>query len=170
MARVGRKSNYYTKVEPYFEEIKAWRRSGQTEENIAKLLGVSFRSFLDYKNKFPQLNQVLKESKEKLISELEKTMFEMALGKIKVKETKKFIKIGKDGKQETRIEETVKEIPPHPTLLIFSLKNLAPDKWKDQPNIDFKDLQDKLKNFKSISEQFQGMEEDIEDYGKNNKD
>jgi hypothetical protein len=155
MNRAGRKSNYYSKVEPYFEEIKAWRIVGQTEENIAKLLGVSFRSFLDYKNQFPQLAQVLKESKEKLIGELEHTMFEMALGKVKVKETKKFIKNGKDGKQETRIEETVKEVPPHPTLLIFSLKNLAPDRWKDVHEATFNELQTALDNFKLVSDELE---------------
>ena len=155
MGKAGRKSNYHTKVEPYFEEIKAWRKNGQTEENIAKLLGVSFRTFLDYKNQFPQLTQVLKESKEKLIAELEHTMFEMALGKVKVKETKKFIKNGKDGKQETRIEETTKEIPPHPTLLIFSLKNLAPDRWKDVHEATFNELQTALDNFKLVSDELE---------------
>ena len=87
---------------------------------------------MEYKNKYPQFAQVLKESKEKLIEELETTMFEMALGKRTVKETKKFIKKNKDGTSETRIEEVIKEIPPHPTLLIFSLKNLTKGvKWQD---------------------------------------
>jgi len=155
MNKGGRKSKYFTHVEPYFEDIKAWRQSGQTEENIAKLLGIGFRTLLEYKIKYPQFSQVLKECKEKLINELEKTMFEMALGRIKVKETKKYIKNGKDGKQETRIEETIKEIPPHPTLLIFSLKNLAPDRWKDMHETTFNDLDNALENFKIVSRELE---------------
>lgn len=124
----GRRSLYPTKVEPYFEEIKKWRKEGQTEQNIAKLLGIGYRTFNDYKVKHPQLVQVLKVATNSLVEELEETMFQMALGKRTVTETEKIIQKDKDGKQTTKIREVTKEIPPHPTLLIFSLKNLAPEK------------------------------------------
>lgn len=98
---------------------------------MSKLVGVNYRSWCDYKVKYPQFAQILKESKEVLIENLEKTMFEMALGKIKITETKKYISRDKAGADSTKIEETVKELAPSVPLLIFSLKNLAPEKWND---------------------------------------
>lgn len=147
---VGRKCDYHEKVEPRFEEIKKWRKEGQTERNIAKLCGVSYRTFCAYKVKFPQLMQLLKDAKETLISELEDTLFRMALGKVKVTETKKYIQKDSKGNDKTRIEETVKDIAPHPTLLIFSLKNLAPDKWKDVQDVTFNDMENAIKNMDTV--------------------
>ena len=72
--------------------------------------------------------QVLKVATNSLVEELEETMFQMALGKRKITETEKIIQKDQNGKQTTKIREVIKEIPPHPTLLIFSLKNLAPEK------------------------------------------
>ena len=70
----------------------------------------------------------------------------MALGKVKVTETKKYIQKDSKGNDKTKIEETVKDIAPNPTLLIFSLKNLAPDKWKDVQDVTFNDMENAMKN------------------------
>ena len=91
---------------------------------------MSYASFQVYKKQHEELQELLSESKKILIEQLEHTMFECALGKIKVRETKKFIQQNGE-KEQVRIEETIKEIPPNPTLLIFSLKNLSPEKWCD---------------------------------------
>lgn len=147
--KVGRKSNYYDKVEPYFKEIAAWRKDGQTEENIAKLLGVSYRTLCEYKVKFPQFAQLLKDSKAELIVELETTLFQMALGRIKVTETKKYIQVDANGDEKTKIEETVKDIAPHPTLLIFALKNLS-TKWRDNHDVTLNDMSAAMQNMDSV--------------------
>lgn len=136
----GRKSKYMSHVEPYMKEIRSWRKNGQTEENISKLLGVSFRTFMEYKVKYPQLTQVLKESKMVLISDLENTMFELALGKVKVKKVKTIsVKDPRTGKMVIdRTEESEDILPPNPTMIIFSLKNLASDRWQDRRYTDTK--------------------------------
>ena len=154
--RGGRRSFYPTKVEPYFEEIKKWRKEGQTEENIAKLLGIGYRTFNDYKKRYPQLVQVLKVSTNSLVEELEETMFQMALGKRTIIETEKIIQKDRDGRQTTKIREVTKEIPPHPTLLIFSLKNLAPEKWNDYAVVN---------NITKV--ELEKLSEDISNIGKN---
>lgn len=130
-----RKSLYETNVLPKFDQIKEWRSAGQTEANIAKLLGVSYASFQVYKKQHEEFQELLSESKKILIEQLERTMFECALGKIKVRETKKFIQQNGD-KEQVRVEETVKELPPNPTLLIFSLKNLCSEKWGEHVDIN----------------------------------
>ena len=155
----GRKSYYEERVAPYFEDIKKWRIAGQTEENIAKLLKVSFRALTDYKGRYPEFAKLLRDSTNVLVGELENTMFQMALGKIKVKEVKKFISRNKEGKDSTKIEETVKELAPNPTLLIFSLKNLAPDRWRDVQDVTFNDMENAMKNMDTV---FSEMKEKLD--------
>jgi len=154
----GRKSNYFSKVEPYFDEIKSWRYEGQTEENISKLLGVSYRSFMEYKVKYPQLSQVLRESTKKLLSELESTMYEMALGKVKVKKVKNtYVRDSRTGKMILdKKEENEDTLAPNTTMLIFSLKNLDPDKWRDRRDLNLgseSTVDVALENFQLVSEE-----------------
>lgn len=136
--RTGRRSNYYDKVEPRLEEVRAWRMEGQSEKNIAKLLGVSEWAISEYKNKHPDFAKVLKESKEVLIGKLEITLFQRALGGMKVTDTKKRITKDSAGKDVTFIEETTRELEPNMTALIFALKNLTKGtgKWMDVRMID----------------------------------
>jgi len=85
---------------------------------------------MEYKVKYPQLSQVLRESTKKLLSELESTMYEMALGKVKVKKVKNtYVRDSRTGKMILdKKEENEDTLAPNTTMLIFSLKNLDPDK------------------------------------------
>jgi hypothetical protein len=75
----GRKSKYETHVEPYLDLVKSMRIDGHTEEQIYKKLGVNHNSFNNYKNKYIELNEALKYSKEILIAKLEQTLFQQAM-------------------------------------------------------------------------------------------
>lgn len=127
----GRPNKYFTNVEPRLEAIKMWRRDGQTEENIAKLLDVGYSTFMFYKTKYPELVEALKVSSEDLIATLERTLFQVALGNITTTDTKVIKDIANDGTVKIREETFTKQIPPSTTALIFSLKNLASRKWSD---------------------------------------
>ena len=61
----------------------------------------------------------MEDARDLLIEELENTMYQTAMGKIKIRETKRYIQQNGD-KEQVRVEETVKELPPNPTLLIFT--------------------------------------------------
>ena len=167
-SNAGRKSNYATKVLPYLEEIRAWRQEGQTEEIIAKFLGVSYTSFNEYKVKYPELMQTLKESKEKLIHDLEDTLFRVALGKVKTIKSKKiYIKDHRTGEMKLDKEEVQEDtLAPNATLLIFSLKNLNSSRWKDRHDIDVSkdsELQEAMNNFKLVSDELTKHLEDKTD-------
>ena len=150
MAKEKRPGIYERKVKPRFEEIRELRHSGQTEKNISKYLGVSYVTFLKYKEKYPELQELMDDSKRVLITELENTMFEMALGKRQVREVKTFItQIG--DKQNIKTEETIKDIAPSVPLLIFSLKNLDSSKWRDVPQSSVNEIQAALDNIKMVS-------------------
>ena len=49
MAKRGRKSKYQTHVEPYLDQIKAWKGIGYTDESICDALGISQESLCQYK-------------------------------------------------------------------------------------------------------------------------
>lgn len=139
---------YAEKVLPRFDEIKKWRQEGQTEKNIAKLLGVSYITFCKYKAKHPQLFTLMDDSKELLIKNLETTMYQAALGKLLNREVKTIT--GADGK--IRTDETIKELPPNTALLIFSLKNLAPDRWRDVQEVSNSgNVEVAIKNINKVS-------------------
>ena len=104
------KSKYETHVEPRFEEIERWRTvEGLTEKQIAKMLGVAYSTFREYKNKYPAFSALLKRTKEVLLSELEKSLFKTAMGFT-----------GEDDRY----------YPPNTTAIIFALANLSPKKWR----------------------------------------
>ena len=60
MAR-GRKSKYFSHVEPYLDEISKWAEN-MTEVQIARKLGVGYWNFCDYKRNYPQLQQAIKKA------------------------------------------------------------------------------------------------------------
>lgn len=157
--KVGRKSAYHEKVATRFDEIRSWRvNEGHTEIHIAKLLGIGYSTMQEYKDKFPEFAGLLKESKENLITELENTMFRLALGKVKVSKSKKiYVRNPRTGLMVLDKEEVNEDmLAPNPTMLIFSLKNLNPDKWKDRRDIDVNsnsDIEDAMKNFKLVSDE-----------------
>ena len=158
--KTGRKSKYETHVLPNLERIPKLRREGYHEEQIARVLGVGYSTFKDYISNQPDLRAALKKGKEELVEDLADTLYRKALGKCTVKEVKKYIQKDKTGKEVTRIEEIVKEIPPDTGALIFSLKNLAPDKWKDSHEATFNELSKAMDNFNSFSEQMIKTEEE----------
>lgn len=151
MAGKGRPSLYESLVKPELSRIPKLRRQGLTEEQVAKVLGVGITTFKEYKKLYPDLETALKKGKCQLIEDLEDTLYKKALGKCKVKTNKKFIE-EVDGKKKVKIEETEQEIAPDTGALVFALKNLAPDRWKEVRDVNFSDLEEKLKSVKSFSE------------------
>jgi hypothetical protein len=132
MATAGRKSKYHDKVEPRLKEVREWRLEGKTEIQIAALLGIGYRTLMDYKAKYSQFSTVLKEATQLLVEDLEKSLFEIAKGGIKTKSTKK-IYMHKNGDMILdRVEETENVSLPNIAALVFALKNLSGEKWMDK--------------------------------------
>jgi hypothetical protein len=157
MARRGRKSQYHEKVEQHLDLVKKLRIDGLTEELIAKRLGVSYRSFMEYKNKYPQLSQTLKESSEDLLAELENTLFKEALGNRNKPDTIEEIEEYDYRTGKMNVVKRTKKYSnkPNITSLIFALKNLNSDKWKDRHESTFTELQSALDNFKLVSDELE---------------
>ncbi len=135
MGKGGRRSKYYTHVEPYLDKIPYWRKDGLTEEQIAKKLKVAYSSFRKYKDEFSAFSAALKKGQEDLVQEMEESLYKRGMG-FEYEEVKTYIEEDKDGKKKKRVEKITKFLAPDTTALIFALKNLRPGKWKDQKNIE----------------------------------
>lgn len=120
------------------DSVTGWAKQGSTDEEIAKMLGVSLAVFYNWKNDYPEFKEAIKKGKEVSNGELLNSAFIQSTGftakeqqAIKVRDYKRI-----DGKlmQIERVEviEVEKYYPPNPTMSIFMLKNRLPEQYKDK--------------------------------------
>lgn len=122
---MGRKSKFSTEM---LEKGKKLAREGYTDEDIAERLGIGIRTLYDWKKKYPQFSQALKENKEYFDNKVEEALLKRALG-FEYEETE--IIATKEGKT-SKVKKTKKVIPPDVTAIIFWLKNRQPGKWRNR--------------------------------------
>ena len=123
------------------ELIKCWARDF-TLGDVAKKMGISHRVLIEWRKKYPQINEAIKEGKEVVDYKVENALLKVALGYTTV-ETKVIIgPPDKNGNRKERIEKVHKELPPNPTAIMCWLNNRKPENWKrnrDQFRTDDKD-------------------------------
>ena len=111
-------------------KIQGWATDGLIEKQIAKNMGVSIRTLINWKNKFPELAKALSRGKDVADREVENALHKRALG-YWVTETKTTIL--PDG--DVKTEETYRHIVPDTTAQIFWLKNRKPDQWREKNDL-----------------------------------
>ena len=127
----GRKSKYYSHVQPRLEEVLEWKKQGLKESAIAKNLGVGLSAFNVYKKQFPQLMDTIKRGNIKIAEIAEDSLIQGIQGHY-VEETETTVETDGNNKKKQRVKKVKKWIPANPTLIIFALKNRNPDEWKDR--------------------------------------
>ena len=100
---------------------------GATDKQLADCFEVSEQTINNWKKKYKEFNLALKEGKMYSDAMVAKALYNRALG-----QTVKEVKTNEDGSSS----ETVKEIPPDPTSMIFWLKNRQPDFWRDKQSLE----------------------------------
>ena len=131
----GRPSKYQTHVQPHLAQIKKWAEQGATEKQIAKQLGIAYSSFCEYKIKYSELSEILKEKDMKpLIEELRSALVRRAIG-FEYKEKKEYIREDPEtGKRVKYIEVTTKQSLPD-TTAIFGALNIYDENYvRDRAN------------------------------------
>ena len=73
------KSKYSEVVEKKFELIEGWVRSGLTNEQVAKNLGISKVTLYKYRDEHPELAELLKRTKEIVDYEVENALYKKAM-------------------------------------------------------------------------------------------
>ena len=135
---MARKSKYETHVKPHLEKIRQWYET-MTEAQIASRLGVSTSSWENYKQKYPELRECLRHSKEMLAEELKATLKKKALGYF-YEETKERYIQNKEGELQLAERLVVrKHMAPDLGSIHLLLKNLD-DNWHndDVPTMNLK--------------------------------
>lgn len=139
------KGKYQEWLEPEnLIRMKGWAMDGLTDADIAHNMGIALSTLCEWKNKFPEIADSLKKSKEVADRIVENALFERAKG---MRETvKKPIKVkevlyGADGKrisEKEHIEYAEEDVfvPPDTTAAIFWLKNRKPEQWRDKRHVD----------------------------------
>lgn len=121
--------------------IRGWARDGLTQKDIAKNMHVSESSLRDWKKKFPDLNEALKEGKDAADRVVENALYKSACGyTVKVRKPVKIKLVDYDPETSRKIRETetwqaIEEevhFPANVTAQIFWLKNRKPDQWRDR--------------------------------------
>ena len=153
-----KKTQYEEKVKPYLDYIEHWRREGDTLQQIAHKLNVT-ESYLS-KNilKHPELEKAILTT-YRVQTELEKVLYKVACG-YSVEEETLTTTIDSEGKKFLKKELKKKHIPPNVIALIFTLRNRAGGKWKNNPE-DF-NYNDKGK-IKELIESLKISEEEIKE-------
>ena len=119
--------------------LEGWAKSGLTDEQIAKNIGINRTTLYDWKKKEANIADALKKGKEVIDFEVENALLKKALGyTITIKEER----LDKDGCVHT-LEKDV-HIPPDTTAQIFWLKNRQVKKWRDKVEIADNDAINKL--------------------------
>ena len=79
MAKVGRKSKYGDFVDRKgLVLVRGWARHGLTDVQIAKNIGITTSTLYEWKNKYPEFSEALKESKEVADFEVENALYKKA--------------------------------------------------------------------------------------------
>lgn len=111
--------------------IENWARDGLIDSQIAHNMGVSERTFTDWKNRFHAISAALKKGKAPVDIEVENALLKRALG-YDYEEVTTEIYDMPDGTKRKHIKKVTKMVVPDTTAQIFWLKNRRPDKWRDK--------------------------------------
>jgi len=107
-------------------------RRGKTNSEIAMLLGVCEATFYYWlKNYAPDLSESLKEAIADPVSNVEKALYERAMG-YSCQETK--VHMTKSGVIKTR--DVIKHYPPSETAAKYYLGNKKPEDWKEKREVE----------------------------------
>ncbi len=111
--------------------VEKWARTGLTEDQIAKNLGISRSTMTDYKNRYPGILATLKRGREVCVAEIENALVKRALG-FEYEEVKTYIK-DEGGRIVKYTEKTRKYLAPDVGVCAILLKNKDRGNWSDNP-------------------------------------
>lgn len=107
--------------------IEGWARDGLTEEQIANNIGISRSTLNEWKKKFSDISDTLKQSKEIADRQVENALHKTALG---------FYYEEDMVTNQGDVVRVKKYSKPNTTAQIFWLKNRKPADWRDKQEIE----------------------------------
>lgn len=117
-------------TEEDLEKILRAARCGLDDKQIAMIWGITYQTFNNYKKRYPEFFDSLKQQKALSDVEVIDSLRQRAVG-YTCKEEKQFVI-----KNRVVTHEAVKHYPPDPTSMIFWLKNRQPELFRDKQEHD----------------------------------
>lgn len=130
------------------DSIRGWSMHGSTDEEIAKMLGVSKTTIYEWKKQFPEFAEAIKKGKDVSNGEILNSAFKQATGFYVTEQIPVKVRTNEevptaDGKgtkylpaEKIEIVDVVKFVPANSTMAIFMLKNRLPTDYKDKQEIE----------------------------------
>ena len=103
--------------------IQGWARDGLNDEQIADNMGIRASTLYEWKKRYPEISEALKESKEIADRHVENSLYKMALGFEYEEQT-----VTNKGE----IVTVKRYQTPNTTAIIFWLKNRKYVEWRDK--------------------------------------
>lgn len=111
-------------------KLEGWARSGLTDEQIAKNMGIAAGTLYEYKKRYPEIDESLKKGKAPVDIEVENALLKNALG-YEYEETETIVTIAEDGTKTQRVKKIKRYAQPDTSAAIFWLKNRKPEEWRN---------------------------------------
>ena len=136
--------------------IEGWARDKITDKDIAeKFIGISDRSFRTWKEKYPSFTSALKKGRAPIAEKIENSLYDLC-------ETQEYTDTvieeyyDKDNVMTSRhIRKVKRQVPPNTTAIIFALKNLKAQKWREKQTVTVED-----KRNGQLADLIEGLKED----------
>lgn len=112
--------------------VKGWARDGFSNDQIADRIGVNVATIYDWMNRFPNFSNAIKKGREPVAEKIEDSFYSKCEWQ-EYEETREEIIKHPDGSETKKIVRVRHPVPPDTAALIFALKNLKPNKWRDKP-------------------------------------
>lgn len=112
--------------------IEGWARDGFSYSQIAQNIGISESTFYKWKSENPEISEALKKGRRPVQVSIENAFYSKCEWN-EVEEVREEVTVHPDGSTTKRKIKQRRWIPPDTGALIFALKNLKGDKWRDKP-------------------------------------
>jgi len=117
--------------------VRGWARDGLTEAQIAIKMKIAMSTLSEWKIRFSELSEALKEEKEVADTKVVNSLYQRAVGYSYDEVTQERIYDKETDSFKLVVTKVVrKDIVPDTTAQIFWLKNRRPDKWRDKQEIE----------------------------------
>lgn len=115
---------------------KALAELGQTDDQIAKALGITRATIYNWRQEHPGFFDALKSAKEKADNKVEKSLYKNAVGYNYKAEKPMTVSDGNGDGSHIEIASYTEHVPAQTVAQIFWLKNRRPDRWRDRQQVE----------------------------------
>lgn len=148
----GRKSKYDFYVKPRLEELATWLKSGMTEAQCWKNLGISVETANQYKRKHPEFLEVVKNSREVANNTVISSLYKLCTGYESQDEVITITEV--DGKIRKHKAINKRTHKPEVAAIIFWLTNRCKDNWQNRLNSNINSNVNVKSSFADIVKEF----------------